>query len=62
MGESESQQKAVFVLVRRLKMSPYPSHKFTFLSHGLIMPKYVTATTFHDATIFLGNSNVLSSF
>lgn len=62
MGESESQQNAVYVLVRRLKMSPYSSHKFTFLSHGLIMPKYVTAMAFRDATIFLGNSYVLSSF
>lgn len=60
--EGGSQQNAVWVLVRRLKMFPYPSHQFTFLSHGPIMPKYVTATAFHDTAIFLGNSNLLYAF
>lgn len=60
--EGGSQQNAVWVLVRKLTMFPYPLLKFTFLSHGPVMPKYVTATAFHDTAIFLDNSSVLLSF
>lgn len=31
----------------------------TFLSHGPIMPKPVTAIAFHDTATFLGNSDVI---
>lgn len=60
--EGGSQQNAVWMVVRRLKMFLYPSRKFTFLNHGPIMPKYVTATAFHDTAVFLDNSDVILSF